>query len=306
MGVYLGLEKDWPDASRAARDRLERAAQESPDDPLPALLLALVACHYREYPEAARWLGLFYPRRLPDLEKSMARYLAVKVDLRQGVFMYDSRRAARTDPPLRGYLQSGLFATPAGPEGRARPLQPLQNYNVFLDLDAGGRDLTPTINKRLEDMRAHWSRHLRPLVLADAKQGTTLTPGPGMKLTSMRPTATYEVAGREAFLETGPVRLDPLKYIGIQMWCWRNGAGPAEISVAWLYAPESGAPRWASAPARARGLNPADQGLMLVEWPRWLQAPPLTAFRVYPNLDRGEFQIINFQLFAASVGPDTD
>ncbi|HUT55236.1 MAG TPA: SGNH/GDSL hydrolase family protein [bacterium] len=240
LGIYLGLEKDLPGHSRATRERLSRAAEKDPADPLPVVLEALVAADYGESAEAAGLLRTVYVERLSDLGKCLARYFA-SADLRQGVFMA-RLRPGPGNPPLRGLLKSGMFESEEGKSHELTQLA-LDRFTFFLDLDAGGADISGAIRQGL-DNRARYAEQrqgkVEPLILADAEKVEVLDPGPGAKLTRVGQTAQYSIETGIAFITTGPVQINPLAFDRLALKLGKNIDARSFLGIEWIYLDYSG------------------------------------------------------------------
>jgi lysophospholipase L1-like esterase len=296
MGIYLGLEKDLPDHSRATRERLSRAAETDPSDPLPVVLSALVAADYGETGQAAQELRAVYPARRSDLEKCLARYFAA-AGLRQGVFMA-RLTPGPGNPPLRGLLKSGLFEAQADKSSPA--LTPLGQFNFFLDLDAGGADVSGAMEQGLENSAAR-SKGVpaAPLVLADAGKGDVLKPGPGARLLKVDKAAQYGMESASAFLTTGPVRIAPADYDTLliaEEAPASDEAPPAMI--AWAGVDVLGRP--AGAFIRGADLVRTDDGWRapLSRMPRWVMAREVTEIRIVPGRG-GTFELSSIKLMSS-------
>jgi len=125
IGIFLGLEKDLPENSLATRKTLRRASRMGPEDPLPAVLEAVVALNYGMEEEAFAVLSPWYFKRRDTLEKCLGRYFTDRVALVGGSLML--KTGEEGGPPLRGLMKSGLF------EEKEVPLK--TDYNRTLEME---------------------------------------------------------------------------------------------------------------------------------------------------------------------------
>ncbi len=290
-GIFLGLQKELPEKSRATMNTLEKARENDPHDPLPQMVQAAVALHHQDAGKAGNILSALYKSDADKAAKAMDRYFTSALDLRQGVFMM--RPGEPGAPPLRGLMKSGLFKGGEAGAGSSGAGPGLERYSVFLDLESGGEDISDFLSERLDELSRSGAGERRELF--DAQKGVLMDAGPGARLEEVSEAGTYNIEGAGAFLSSGRLELDPLAYLELRIRCERTGSEAGPVRVTWNYTP------WRRGDIKSAGAEVKCGGgeaftLHLAGMPRWVIGSRVFEIRAYPGLYRGSFELYWFEL----------
>jgi len=289
MGIYLGMRKEFPYTPCATSDTLDKAAAMDPDDPLPSLIKAAVLLHYGKSDEAAAIIQPLRDRHPHKLEKALDRYFTCAVDLRQGVFM---ARTWEDNPPLRGLLKSGLFKQEE--ENSAKQVRALDYFNVFLDLDQRGADISGWMEKLLGHRRA--LVRPGPVVVADPPAGLVLSAAGGSRLTGVSEGAQYELKSGGRLVAEG-LNVEAAAYNILVLACSRRGEVSGPVRVMWQW-PSAGGLEAAEARVEKVGREGREYTIRLSLLPRWIMAGRIDKLIVDPALVNGTFTLYSMRLEA--------
>jgi hypothetical protein len=206
-------------------------------------------------------------------------------------------------------LKSGMFSESDKKTGEgADRLEPLDDYNMFLDLDVGGEDITSQMTAMLQK-RPERADHKKIIVLADTEQGTELKTGPGVKLVSVKAGqgAKYWIENPNAYLTSGRVRINPRDFSDLSIKCIQESPENKldNMIVSWVYIADTGKPAIgrigadeASRNLMAGGGDPLVEHLFwLPHSPRWVLAREVVEIRVTPGIGRDYFYIDKLALY---------
>jgi hypothetical protein len=280
-----------PNRSEAVREQFREAAELSPEDPLPVVLEAIVAMNYPGPDESYSRMAAFYQTRPRQLERALDRYTTYLVDLRQGVFM--AQMVENHDlTPLSLLLRSGIFENKNELNEKKREQKRLDFHNRFIDLDAGGLDVTDLVEQGLKAMDLTEGAELHLLNDETAK---VLFPSPGAGIVSMAHGVKYQITSPAAFLSTGPIKIVPGKYGELEINLIRDGEPADDMVLAFAYEGWDGAAGY----GRIK-ISPDANGHFLTHvwyFPRWAMARRVIEMRLFPNLKSGAVTINSMDLF---------